>query len=87
MTVVEILQKTNKSLSREIDDLQEEKEVLKILLKNTIETLEDQCDFNSAEHFIEFLIEETGITPEEYNELYKGEQYIDETGALKKVME
>lgn len=62
-------------------------QTLMILLKNTIETLEDQCDFNSAEHFIDFLIEETGISPEEYNELYAGEQYLDETGALKKVVE
>ena len=57
-------------------------ESLKILLRNTIDAYEDECDMNSAEHFVEKLKEETGITNEEYNELFKGDRQILEDGSV-----
>ena len=55
---------------------------LKILLRNTIDAYEDECDMNSAEHFVEKLKEEIGITNEEYNELFKGDRQILEDGSV-----
>lgn len=64
----------------ELGILNEEK--LKILLRNTIDAYEDECDMNSPEHFVEKLKEETGITNEEYNELFKGDRQILEDGSV-----
>ena len=57
-------------------------ETLKILLRNTIDAYEDECDMNSAEHFVEKLKKETGITNEEYNELFEGDKQILEDGSV-----
>ena len=57
-------------------------ETLKILLRNTIDAYEDECDMNSPEHFVEKLKEETGITNEEYNELFYGDKQILPDGSI-----
>ena len=57
-------------------------ETLKILLRNTIDAYEDECDMNSAEHFVEKLKDETGITNEEFNELFEGDKRILEDGSV-----
>lgn len=51
---------------------------LTILLKNAIDLLEEEKDFNSREHFVEWLMESICITNEELNTLMVGDyQYID----------
>lgn len=72
---------TKKGLEN-IAQMWKENETLKILLRNTIDAYEDECDMNSAEHFVEKLKEETGITNEEYNKLFKGDKQVLEDGSV-----
>lgn len=51
--------------------LQEEKAALKIVIKKALDYIEKESGYDDEDDFICFLLDEVGITVEEYNKIYE----------------